>query len=138
MSRIFPASVECLYDMLSYIKEETKQAGFSPKLIEKIELAAEEAIINIIKYGYHNSKGQIEIAIQRIYSPLGGRTVKIELRDKGIPYNPLMSPPKVDVKAPLEQRTLGGYGIFFILKIMDEVDYRRENDLNILTLTKYL
>ena len=45
--------------------------------------------------------------------------------------------PKPDVDAPIEERKIGGLGVYFIRSIMDEVHYRREQDRNILTLIKY-
>ncbi|MFC2047137.1 ATP-binding protein [Chloroflexota bacterium] len=48
-----------------------------------------------------------------------------------------MSLPKPDVEAPLEKRKVGGLGIYLVRILMDEVNYRRDQDRNILTLIKY-
>lgn len=132
MIKIFSASLDKLYDMLQFVRDQAKLAKFNDSISSKIELAVEEALVNIISYGYPNRSGTIEI--QCSISNFSG--IKITIKDKGVPYNPLTSTKIFNPTAPIEGRSLGGYGIYFILKIMDEVDYRRENNCNILTLVK--
>ncbi len=55
--------------------------------------------------------------------------------DTGTPFNPLNAS-EPDIFAPLEERTEGGLGIFFVKKFMDSVEYRYENGQNILTVKK--
>ncbi len=93
----------------------------------------EEALVNIIRHGYPKEKGTISISCRQP-SRLG---LKVVLTDHGIPYNPCEHMRTIDSNAPLEMRNLGGYGIYFIVKIMDEVDYKHEDTKNILTLVKY-
>ncbi len=59
----------------------------------------------------------------------------IEIIDWGLPFDPL-SKPVPDIKAPAQERTIGGLGIYLIRKVMDEVKYRRDAGRNILTLIK--
>lgn len=120
--------------MLQFVREHVIAAGFDHSHISKIELAIEEALVNIISYSYVDRRGIIDINC--VFPVSAG--IKIIIRDKGIPYNPLMNAKSFDINAPLEARSIGGYGVFIILKIMDEVDYHRENNFNILTLTKYI
>lgn len=134
MIKKFPASLEKLYEMLDFVKEQAAIAGFPLAAISKIELASEEALVNIISYGYIERQGIIELTCT---SP-DSAGIKIIIRDHGIPYNPLIHAKTYETKSPLESRSLGGYGVFFILKIMDEVAYHREEDFNTLTLVKYL
>jgi serine/threonine-protein kinase RsbW len=135
MMKIFPASLDQLYEMLQFVRENALVVGFQPLHLSKIELAAEEALVNIISYGYVNRLGTIEIFCS---SPEAITGVKIIIRDHGMPYNPLANAKSFEINAPLEARTIGGCGVFFILTIMDEVEYYRESNMNILILTKYL
>lgn len=135
MTKTFPASLDKLYEMLNFVKQHAEVAGFDDRDMSMVELATEEALVNIISYGYPQRQGNITIDCQIVETEAG---VKIVISDRGIAYNPLTNSKHFDINAPLEARTVGGYGIFFILKIMDEVDYRREDNSNILTLTKYL
>ena len=134
MTKTYPASLDKLYEMLHFIRENATQAGFNETEVVKIELAVEEALVNIISYGYPNTSGHISLSCS-IQEKEG---IRIVIQDKGIPYNPLTNSKLFDPESALETRGIGGYGIFFILKIMDEVKYDRENNSNILTLTKYI
>jgi serine/threonine-protein kinase RsbW len=135
MIKNFSASLDKLYDMLHFVKEQASIAGFDSPSITKIELAMEEALVNIISYGYPELSGNIDISCSLPDDKNAG--IKIIIRDKGIPYNPLTNAKKFDPEDSSLSKTIGGYGVFFILKIMDEVTYTRENNSNILTLTKY-
>lgn len=139
MKMSFPASLDSLYEMLVFIKEHAEAEGFDLEGILQIELAAEEALVNIINYGYSASDaGEIEIECFPTKKN-SHRGLRIVLRDCGKPYNPLIN---VKIKEMREMRSLenceeGGFGIFFILKIMDEVEYKRDVEHNILTLVKF-
>lgn len=133
MDKTFPASLDRLYEMLHFIREQAAIAEFDESEISKIELAVEETLVNIITYGYPKRSGIIEINC----SPSVANGIKIIIKDKGLAYNPLTNAKKFDPAASLEKRSIGGYGIFFILKIMDEVDYKRVETYNVLTLTKF-
>ncbi len=132
MIRTFSATLDALYEMLQFIREHAESAGFSAACVSKIELAAEEALVNIVSYGYPNRQGIIEIncSHQKAFG------FKIVIKDYGVAYNPI-NHTKQFPSASLDNRNIGGYGVYFILKIMDEVNYARENDVNILTLIKY-
>src|SRR5258708_3809957 len=132
MDIVFPASMEYLREMLQWIRIPIQSAGFDSEETSKIELALEEAIVNIIKHGYSQRPGDVAVSVR----PLSTGGVKITLKDRGIPYNPLANVKSLDRNAPAEHRTIGGYGIHFILQIMDEVAYEREGESNILHLIK--
>lgn len=125
----FSALKENLPVMLQFICQETKAAGFDEATQAKIELALEEALVNIIKHGYSNHSGEIEINCR-----LTSDGLCIVLKDRGVPYNPLANVRKLDPSTPLEFKTVGGYGLHLILSIMDRVDYCHQEGCNILTL----
>ena len=133
MHMVFPATLDSLHKMLELIRSEAIAAGFTSAMEAKLELALEEALVNIIKHGYPQSSGDIDLAITRFQSG-----IKITLKDTGIPYNPLNTSASVanDPALPLELIPVGGYGIRLILTIMDHVEYQRVDDANILTLIK--
>lgn len=132
MNKTFSAHLDNLYDMLLFVRTEAEALGFDEIEISKIELAAEEALVNIISYGYPAESGDIEITCEKANK----NGLKITLKDDGIPFNPLTNSKKFEPDAPLEARSVGGYGVFFIMKIMDEVEYKRDSDRNILTMVK--
>jgi serine/threonine-protein kinase RsbW len=132
MNKTFPASLDHLYEMLSFITSFAKTQNFNSSEISKIELACEEAIVNIVSYAYPESTGDIEIHCLSPKQP----GIQIILKDQGVLYNPLYNSSDIDPN-PLRRASLGGYGVLFMINLMDEVTYQRENDRNILTLIKY-
>lgn len=135
MQMIFPASMDTLHKMLQFIRVEARAAGFEGPPETQIELALEEALVNIIKHGYPGSSGDVEIQCSRI----GTIGLKITLIDHGIPYDPLANaiPLDLDPMTPLELKAIGGYGVHLILTIMDQVEYNRQGETNVLTMIKY-
>lgn len=131
----FLAKMESLYDMLAFVREEAQRAGFSPKYISKIELASEEALVNIISYAYDKNALKVDAAIEIecSYLPSGG--LKIQLKDQGKSYNPLEDNGTFNPRQPLDDK-VGGYGVFLITKLMDQVLYERDGNYNVLTLIK--
>lgn len=124
-----PAKLENLKDFMAFITDCAEGSGFTPKRIKEVQLAAEEALVNIFNYAYpENRDGEV-----RIHCGSGNKDrLEIEFRDRGIPYSfeDLGDP---DVSAPMSARQIGGLGIFLIRKMVDDVRFRREDDENILT-----
>jgi serine/threonine-protein kinase RsbW len=132
MSRIsFAAKIENLEAMFQFIRKAAQAQGFDEKKISQIQLAAEEALVNVINYAYPGKSGDLEIDCNNKESSL-----EIVISDSGIPFDPL-SLPEPDIHSPMEKREIGGLGIFMLRKIMDEVKYKREDNRNILTLIKH-
>ena len=128
----FPADLENLESMLSFIVSGTEELGFSGKKMRQIQIACEEALVNIINYAYPGGSGSLEID----YNTHEGKRLVIQIIDQGVAFNPL-SLPDPDVDAPIEERRIGGLGVYMMRNIMDEVGYKRVGDRNILTLVKY-
>ena len=101
------------------------------RFVFEINLALDELFTNIISYGFNDSS---EHAIQvRIASDDGVLTITVE--DDGIPFNPsARAEPRMP--ATIEDCTIGGLGIYLIKNLMDDVCYRRDQNKNVLTLTK--
>ena len=59
----------------------------------------------------------------------------IVVEDDGKPFNPLDAPPP-NLDLPIDERPIGGLGIFLMKSLTSAMDYRREGDRNTLTLTK--
>jgi serine phosphatase RsbU (regulator of sigma subunit)/anti-sigma regulatory factor (Ser/Thr protein kinase) len=128
---VLPAKLENLEKMFAFIREGASRQGFIQEHIDKIQLACEEALVNVISYAYPGKTGDVEITYLNNPSFL-----EISLIDSGIPFDPL-SLPEPDIHAAMEDRKIGGLGIFMMKKIMDEVRYQRDGERNILTLVKY-
>lgn len=110
----FPPNLELLHDMLSFIYEKAGEAGLDAAVLEKAELAAEEAIVNIIEHGRPSF-----IAISCTPMTLG---VAIAIKDDGPPFDP----------TALSARK-HGHGLWFLHTYADTVEYQR-GQFNELTL----
>jgi len=128
-NKIFDASLINLYQILIWVRERISKYC-TQRDLEKIELATEEAIVNIIKHAYNKKKGTIEIEITV------NEYLNLVFKDKGPKFNPLSQRKKIDKKSTLKKRKEGGLGIFFIFECVDEVRYERKDLCNILTLSK--
>jgi serine/threonine-protein kinase RsbW len=128
----FGAHLDNLPEMLHFIQEKAKSSGFVDAEIRKIELASEEALVNIISYAYSglnkNNSPLIEIDCEKN----GTNRFEIVIKDRGIPFNPIDNELHVDIDRPIEERRIGGLGIFLIRQLMDEVVYFREGEENVL------
>lgn len=133
MHKKFPAALSHLKEMVAFVQTFAQELGFSSLPLSKIELATEEVLVNIVSYGYPSGEGVIIIHC----SSLPSKTLQVEVIDYGIPFNPLVQVDVAKVKENLDQPHAGGYGIFFILEIMDKVSYRRQGECNHLILIKH-
>lgn len=128
----FPASLDCLRSMLAHVIDQAAAAGFDSLQVKSIVIAAEEALVNIINYAYlDDESGVVEIACLTF----PGEKFHVIISDRGIPYNPLIESGAVLPK--IQPERLGGYGIFLLRGLMDEVIYQRKINQNVLTLVKY-
>lgn len=137
-SKVFLARLEHLHEMLDFLKDYCKSHEAQQSAVEQVILAAEEALVNIINYGYpKEAKGFIDVSCGEADRP----GIKIIIKDQGISFNPLEHvPPTLPPISRLLEKTddtYGGYGIYILTGLMDEIDYQRVNDINILTLIKY-
>lgn len=102
------------------------------KTVFNINLALEEIVTNIITHGYKDSTEEeyVDIAFD-----LQNGNLQITVTDHAAPFNPLEMP-EPDTSQPLEDRDIGGMGIHLVKNVMDNLDYRRENNANVLILTR--
>jgi sigma-B regulation protein RsbU (phosphoserine phosphatase) len=113
------------------LEEFATQHALTPKTAFELNVVLEEILKNVISYGYDDA-GAHEIEMRLSCSD---GVVHAQVEDDGRPFNPLaMQAP--DTTASLEERPIGGLGIYLVRKLMDSVEYRRQEGKNILTMTK--
>ena len=98
----------------------------------KLRLSIEETVENIVHYAYKDSIGWMEVETNLDDKAL---MLTVTLKDAGKPFNPLEMPDP-DITLSVEEREIGGLGIYLCKQLMDEVTYRYENGCNILTMKK--
>ncbi len=124
-----PAKMESLYQCMDFVASCAQKQGLDSKSINRIELATDEVLVNIFNYAYSDCGGDVEISCMIDHDEM----FVIEITDSGIPFN-MLAASDPDIAADIDQRKIGGLGIFIIKKIMDDVQYRRESGKNYLTL----
>ena len=128
---IIEAKIENLNIVQDFIKSELEAAGCSVKLQKQIKIAAEEIFVNIAFYAYYPATGEAAVRV------FVDDRITVEFEDKGVPYNPLEKTDP-DTSLSTEERKPGGMGIFMVKNIMDTVEYRRDENRNIVTIKKHL
>lgn len=132
-TKAFFSHMEFLPDMLLWVRDRLVQGEIEGSLAKRLELVAEEALVNVIEHAYGTEPGNIEIRLSILQDK-----IILAIRDWGPAYNPLENAPHVDPHAPLVERKTGGLGIYLMRKIMDDIAYERQKETNLLTLTKKL
>ncbi|GHV45816.1 hypothetical protein AGMMS49546_32570 [Spirochaetia bacterium] len=125
-----PARLEELERLQAQVEEFLEQEGCVPKICNQISVVTEELFVNIVRYAYNGKVGEALVRIGR-----EGAFLTLQFEDAGKPFNPLEQPPP-DTAASLEDRPIGGLGIYLTMKMMDEVHYERINGKNCLTIRK--
>ena len=93
----------------------------------KLSVVVEELVLNIVDYA---NSDYLDVEIIR-----DEKSITLRFHDGGIPFNPLEKE-EPDFTIPLEDRKIGGLGIFMVTKYMDTVTYERTGEEKILTVRK--
>jgi sigma-B regulation protein RsbU (phosphoserine phosphatase) len=96
-----------------------------------INLALEEAVVNVMNYAYPGRSGQVLVEYEKTDKAV------FTITDSGIPFDPTQQE-EADTSLSAEERPIGGLGIFLVRQLMDEVRYERIDDKNVLTLIKQI
>ena len=109
----------------------TSRLIIEPSLESQIKLAVEEAVVNVMDYAYPiGIEGDISVEAQSNSS-----YVTFIISDTGKPFDPTEGG-RVDTTLSVEERPIGGLGIFLVRELMDSINYERMEGKNILTLKK--
>ena len=126
-----PAAVENIEKAVAFVNDQLESAGCPPKTMIQIDVAIDELFGNIAHYAYGKDTGDATVRVEVTEEP----AVIITFIDNGIPYNPLKKPDP-DVTKDLEEREIGGLGIFMVKKSMDYITYEYKEGQNILRIKK--
>lgn len=136
MQKIYQITKAAKLDSLSHLRQFIQLAanehpGIDQETVYDLQLALDEAATNVITHGYAGMDPGSMILLLEIDL----KRIRMTLTDFGHPFEP-SSAPAPDLEAALEDRPMGGFGLYFIFQTMDEVDYVTTSDSNTLTLIK--
>ncbi len=122
----YPAELDTVF---AEIDQFADQQDWPDDLIFQIRLIVEELAMNVINYGNRDGTEPIELRLAT-----KEETIVLEISDVGKPFDPLTEAPAPDLSSPLEDRPIGGLGLFLVKTLMDEVHYQWEDGRNHLRL----
>ncbi len=130
------AKTENLHTVFDFIVPRMEEIGCDKKMIRSCKLCVEEIFLNIANYAYNPEVGNVKMTIDICGDP---KPVKVifSFADSGTPYDPL-SNDDPDIDADIDERRIGGLGIFLVKTKMDDVSYEFKDGQNILRLVKNL
>lgn len=126
------ATVENIETVTDFVNEQLEALDCPMRAQMQIDIAIDELFGNIAHYAYSPGIGQATVQVDVVEEPL---SVVITFIDNGVPYDPLA---KVDPDTTLsvEERDIGGLGIYMVKKSMDEIAYEYKDGQNILKIKK--
>ena len=128
---IIKNELEQLTRLYAFLDRQAVAYGLEELQLMQVKLALEEAVTNVILYAYPDKKDQ-DIRIDMSYE---NKRLTIVITDTGTDFNPLERQ-EPDLTLSLEERPIGGLGIYLVKQLMTEVTYSRSGGKNILTMTK--
>jgi len=127
-----PAESKNLIKTRAFVVKYGRKMGLSPQQVSEIKLAVDEAVSNIIRHAYVGRRGDFQIEMIKRED-----FVEIKIRDKGVEFD-WSSVVEPDLYKYVETRRKGGLGIWLIKKLIDEVQYQRIEDTNVLTMKVFI
>jgi len=126
-----PSEAAQLPVLAQFLHEFWSAAALPPTQSLPFEIALEEVFMNVVTHGTPaGSQGRVEVCLA-----LADNSLTLAVEDDGPPFDPLtLAAP--DVNASLDQRQIGGLGVYFVRQLMDAVSYRRVGPRNQLRMTK--
>jgi anti-sigma regulatory factor (Ser/Thr protein kinase) len=133
-SLIVPGKLDSLSSVAQYVLEAAAAAGLDKKATYRLRLAVDEITTNIITYGYEESGIAGDITAR---ADIDDHTLTITLEDTSQPFDPLKRMEPEDLDLPLEQRNIGGLGIYLAINGVDKFTYERVDGRNRNTFVVY-
>ena len=128
------ATVENIETVTDFVNEQLEALDCPMKAMMQIDIAIDELFGNIAHYAYNPEVGSATVRVEVAEEPL---SVIITFIDNGVPFDPLATEDP-DVTLSVEERGVGGLGVYMVKKSMDEITYAYKNGQNILTIKKRL
>jgi anti-sigma regulatory factor (Ser/Thr protein kinase) len=126
-----PATLDALSDISDFVLAAADAAGIHGQARYRLRLAVDEIATNIVTHGYpaDRSDGGAPKTID-LHAETDDKTLKVILEDGGMAFDPRQVSPPADLQAPLEQRQIGGLGVYLALTGVDQFSYERAGDRN--------
>jgi serine/threonine-protein kinase RsbW len=121
-----PADLDSLASIRRHVLEAARQAGLDTTRSYRLALAVDEIATNIITHGYQEAGLRGTLAVD---AELDAESLTVTLRDSGAAFDPTRAKDP-DIDKPIEERGIGGVGVFLALRNVDQFSYRRVGNEN--------
>jgi len=128
-SIILPATQDSLPAIRNYVFSTCSESALPEGLASKIDLVLEELIVNVCCYAYGNNKGNVTVVCRN-----ENHKISLTISDRGMPFNPLENAAP-EIHADIDQRKIGGLGIYLVKEMVDDIRYERNGDTNSISVT---
>ena len=128
------ATIDNIQTVTDFVDAQLEALDCPIKAQMQIDIAIDELFGNIAHYAYNPEVGSATVRVEVAEEPL---SVIITFIDNGVPFDPLATEDP-DVTLSVEERGVGGLGVYMVKKSMDEITYAYKNGQNILTIKKHL
>ena len=132
-SIVLPNDINEVPRLTAFVDAVCEAVGFNPTVTMQMNLAIEEAVVNVMNYAYPRGK-KGDVTIEALSNDV---RLKFVIIDSGTPFDPTVHA-DVDTTLSAQERPIGGLGIHLVRQMMDSINYERVNNLNVLTLRKKL
>lgn len=130
-----PASMEHLSGVMSLTGRFLKEAGCGEDDRRHIEISVEEIFTNIVSYAYEKGDGMVWIEWDVREREEEQKEVVIRFQDEGAPYDPFARKDP-DLTLPIEDRPVGGLGVYMVKQFMDDASHCYERGRNVTVIKK--
>ena len=123
-----PATLDSLSTIRDFVRESAEEFGLVKDSAYKLALALDEIVTNTVNYGYAGSEGEVVLLADSV----DGEMV-VTVTDSAPAFDPksISLPTAEDISAPLDERMIGGLGIFLVLNDIDRFEYQRYGSKNV-------
>jgi len=128
-SLVVPGVTESLAVLRKFVVDAAAEAGLDSGRTYGLSLAIDEIATNVMVHGYSEQGLSGDIIIR---SELTDDELRLIMEDTAVEFDArtLVAPQKDDLEKPLEERAIGGLGVFLAFKKIDGFDYQRDGNIN--------
>jgi|SRR5579871_2021421 len=122
-----PGDLESLRPIGQYVMAAAAEAGLSKSAAYKLRLAVDEIVTNIVVHGYEEAgrAGNVDM-----HTEIDDQALRLTVEDTAAAFDPYQIPRPSDLDKPLEERQIGGLGVYLAIDSVDEFKYERDGDRN--------
>jgi anti-sigma regulatory factor (Ser/Thr protein kinase) len=122
-----PSSLESLSAVSEFVKTVAVEAGLDSRAAYRFRLAVMELVTNSITHGYCEAglSGMVDLRAE-----IDDRCVVLTIEDTAIPYDPTQTREPDDLHLPMEERKIGGLGVYLVLQDVDSYRYEYVGNRN--------